>query len=188
MTIIIGNDREGSREPRHVEEEVERRLNDIDRLLGLHWNEALQRYAITCTWHETDPRWEMYRSGEIGAPYDILGWFTEAAGEGDWQEGSSLPVSPLELMDKVVEFLGRMDQTRETWKQRMRKSIEHNAELQRKVRKEYAEEMTETLKDHRKQIMHEPSIRGASFDALGNVVHAGDREVRDRELTNGEGR
>ena len=160
MTIIqVGSGGESrnqvQRVPEDVEKRVERMLQDIDRHLHLQWHDLFQRYYIANKWHDQDPRWELHRQGEVGDPYDILGWFTSDLDSAE---------------DRVLEFLGRMDQTRETWKQRMKASIEHNKKVQEDLRKQGVEEMTEALEYNRKRIFSEPVKRGVVFDANGQII------------------
>ncbi len=153
-----------------VDETTERlvraHLKGMDPLLDLLWvptvvraKEGMDgRYALTCQWPETDKRWEMYHSGEIGEPFDIMGWFTEAAGRGDFHEPTSLPVDPSSILDRVVEFLGKCDNEREDWKVRMRRTMEHNQKQTQSVKALGAEEMLDHMMYNRHFIEGKPII------------------------------
>ena len=153
-----------------VDETTERlvraHLKALDPLLDLLWVPIVRnpdapvdgRYGITCRWHDTDSRWEMYHKGEIGEPYDILGWITEAAARGDFHEPTSLPVDPGSILDKVVEFLGKCDNQREPAKARMKRAMEDNALRREVVKKEAMDEMLEYLDYNRQKLAGNPIV------------------------------
>jgi len=92
----------------------------------------------------------MFQSGEIGAPFDNLGWFTE-----DIQDPQSLPVSVDSIENLVLERIASCDNTRYPWKDRMKDIIAKNA----KVRKSRQQEIIDRTGD----------IAGTLFDAAGHV-------------------
>ena len=153
-----------------VDETTERlvsaHLKGMDPLLDLLWvpivrdpnNPVDGRYGIICRWHDSDPRWQMYRDGEIGEPYDILGWITQAATRGDFHEPTSLPVDPASILDKVVEFLGKCDNEREPRKARMKRVLEDNALRREVVKKEAMYEMFEHLEYNRQKLASNPFV------------------------------
>lgn len=122
-----------------LEEKVTERLRAIDSLLGVRWMPHAAysprtrtfegRYALTVRWPESDPRWLLYRKGEIGEPFDILGWFSE-----DLHDAHSEAVDVDALESKVLALLGRSDNTREPWKERMKRSIEHNRRRRQEIK------------------------------------------------------
>src|SRR5688572_26054592 len=87
-------------------------LRDLDPLLDVRWfhlgadaNGTPQgRYGLTCQWPQSDKRWEMYRTGEIGEPYDILGWLTEAirSDTPNFNDTQALPTSLDGILPKVL--------------------------------------------------------------------------------------
>lgn len=153
-----------------VDETTERlvsaHLKALDPLLDLLWVPMARhssafidgRYAIICRWHSADKRWEMHRSGEIEDAYDILGWITEAAAQGDFHEPSSLPVDPGSILNKVVEFLGKCDNEREPAKLRMKRAMEDNALRREVVKKEAIYEMFEHLEYNREKLGSNPYV------------------------------
>lgn len=126
-----------------LEAEVREKLKSIDSLLDIQYVEWAGRYALTCQWPQSDPRWKMYQSGEIGASYDSLGWFCE-----DMQDPSSLPVSVDSIENKVLERLASCDNTQTPWKDRMKEIIAKNAKVRKARQQEVvdrAEEIASTL-------------------------------------------
>ena len=131
-------------------EQVRAKLKAIDSLLDIQYVEWAQRYALTVQWPQSDERWKMFQSGEIGAPFDNLGWFTE-----DIQDPQSLPVSVDSIENLVLERIASCDNTRYPWKDRMKDIIAKNA----KVRKSRQQEIIDRTGD----------IAGTLFDAAGHV-------------------
>ena len=121
-----------------LEAEVRKKLKAIDSLLDIQYVEWAGRYSLTVTWPQSDERWKLYQSGEIGAPYDSLGWFCE-----DMQDPQSLPVSVDSIENLVLERIASCDNTRYPWKDRMRDIIAKNA----KVRKQRQQEIIERAGD-----------------------------------------
>ncbi|KKM84154.1 hypothetical protein LCGC14_1302150 [marine sediment metagenome] len=169
-TTLLSTTSQTSRVDETTERLVRAHLKGMDSLLDLLWvPTAVQtpggldgRYAITCTWAQVDKRWKMYHDGEIGEPFDVLGWITEAAAQGDFHVPSSLPVDPASILDKVVEFLGKCDNTRDGgWRGRMEDSMKANQLQREAVRKVSTDEMFEHLEYNRQRI------------AGGSLVHLG---------------
>lgn len=132
------------------EAEVREKLKSIDSLLDIQYVEWAGRYALICTWPQSDERWKLYQSGEIGAPYDSLGWFCE-----DMQDPQSLPVSVDSIENLVLERLASCDNTKHHWKNRMSEIIDKN----RKIRDQRKQELVERAGD----------VAGTIFDAAGHV-------------------
>lgn len=85
----------------------------------------------------------MYQSGEIGEPYDALGWFCT-----DMQDPSSLPVSIDSIENLILERLASCDNTRHHWKDRMRDVISKNSKVRKSRQQDIIErtqEIAETL-------------------------------------------
>lgn len=133
-----------------LEAEVRERLKAIDRSLDVRWFETAVwndrrevyegRYGLTVRWPDSDPRWKLYRSGEIGEPFDLLGWFCE-----DPHDASSVPVEPTAIWERVRALLGRCDNARESWKRRMARAFEANAEQRERILREANEEIEDRL-------------------------------------------
>lgn len=142
-----------------VAQDLHRKLKTLDPLLGILWvpgavylegrDRHEGRYAITCRWADVDRRWEMYRRGEIGEPFDILGWVTDAIGRQtpDFHETEAAPISLEMVEEKVLEFLGRVDLSRQDggWKGRMKANMEANQRRREAVRKEMVDESVDRL-------------------------------------------
>ena len=156
-------------------------LETLDSLLDIQWFPNVRwdprqdtwqgRYALVCRWPQEDRRWELYRSGEIGDCHDILGWFTEAvrAQVPDWQEGEALPTSLDGIEGAILDMLGRQDNTRTSWMQRMKASVEANAARRKKVMEEAQDEILEGLGYKAKWLRNEPIVnlgRGLAENGL----------------------
>ncbi len=148
-----------------TEKLVRAMIKGLDPLLDLLWVPTARgtapidgRYCITYRWHDSDKRWEMYRSGEHSECFDVLGWLTEAVGKGDFHEPSALPVDPGSILDRVVEFLGKCDNEREPAKLRMKRAMEDNALRREVVKKEACYEMFEHLEYNRQKLSSNPFV------------------------------
>ena len=154
---------------------VRAQLKQLDPLLDIQWfpHVAEGRYGLTCRWPQADRRWEMYHAGEIGEPFDILGWFTQAAAErGDLQDASSLPVEPALLIDKVLDFLGRCDNERQPWRHRMKQAIEANQRRDAELTRQAVDEAVGGLEYYKRKLGRIQQAPGAKFDATGKLVDA----------------
>lgn len=159
---------------------VRRALKELDPLLDIRWvpmarwNPRQQkmdgRYALICRWPEIDDRWEMFHSGEIGEPFDVIGYYEVSAGSGemDWFSGNGEPVDPSIVMDRTLALLASCDNTRQSWKERVRKSAEHNRRLREKRKQEVVDETVQGMKHYRKKIRGEPIV------ALGEALSDSD--------------
>jgi hypothetical protein len=145
------------------EEEIRRKLKELDSLLDIkwmpyaYWNQKGEdyegRYALICQWPQVDKRWEMIRTGEIGEPFDMLGWFCE-----DVHSADTVPVEPMQMMDLVIELLGKCDNTREGWKSRLQRAMEANRAREKEVMDLAKEEGLDTMKYYQKQIAGESFV------------------------------
>lgn len=133
-----------------AEAEVREKLKSIDELLDIRYVEWAGRYSLVCKWPQIDPRWKMYQAGEIGEPYDSLGWFCT-----DMQDPQSIPVSVDSIEQLVMERLASCDNTQSPWKDRMRQVIDKNAKV-REARKQAVADRAE-------------DIAGSLFDMAGRV-------------------
>lgn len=127
-----------------VELKVKEQLRGLDSLLDIQWvpmaafnsaNEYEGRYGLICKWPSGDGRWKMYQSGEIGEPYDFIGWFCT-----DMQDASSIPVDLDSIEAKVVELLGKCDNTRYPWRERMGQLVHKNAKMRKDRQKEFIDQ------------------------------------------------
>lgn len=141
-------------------------LKDIDPLLDIRWFDTPVRssggtegrYAILCRWPQADRRWELYQRGEIGDCHDIIGWCVEPDEHGSIHDGNRLPLDPMAMMDRICEFLGKMDNTRHSWRDRMRSAMEANAKLRKSHIDMITEETMDEVDYHMKRILHEPIV------------------------------
>lgn len=177
MTVLMDVARP---EPQPEQELVVRQtLRDIDPLLDLKWfphaaycprTKTLEgRYALVCTWPQADKRWQDFQQGKIDLPVDIIGWLTDAAGEGDFFETERLPVDPLELLPRIIEHLGRMDNTRQDWSLRMKQVALANAQQRLQVKQLAQEEMLDGLMYYHKYFLGEPVVNLNSGQQLERV-------------------
>ena len=100
------------------------------------------RYALCHRWPQVDPRW-----GELGFDYpdsyDILGWFCD-----DMQDASSVPQEPSSIMQKVFELLGKCDNERFPWADRIMKTVEKNKAITARGKEEALDIVTDVAADH----------------------------------------
>jgi len=126
------------------ESEIRTKLKSLDPLLDIRYVEWIGRYSLVCMWPQSDGRWPMYHKGEIGEPFDSLGWFCK-----DMGDPSSLPISLDDIENLVIERLAACDNTREDWKSRMAGHIKHNQKVKKdrqKIALDQVEEVTSTLR------------------------------------------
>jgi hypothetical protein len=156
-------------------------LKQLDPLLDVRWFPTVRmcassgqmegRYALVCQWPQADRRWEMHQRGEIGEPFDILGFFEASGDEMDWFSGGEgvdldgsgrrkapFPVDPRDVMAKTLELLGKMDNTRESWKERLKKSAEDNAALIEKRKQAVLDEAMDGFDYYRKKVQGSPIV------------------------------
>lgn len=177
-------------------EEARKILKQLDPLLDIVWvpfarysekDDAWSgRYALVCTWPQADKRWEMYHAGDIGEPFDVLGYFEADGEQMSWfQPGTEPVLDPLSVMDKAIELLGTFDNERSSWKDRMRKAMQHNRDLTAKRRREVTEEAVYGMTQDRRLVNRNPQIQGAYFDATGNVVEGRPSPRQEKGQQNG---
>jgi hypothetical protein len=162
----------GTAENEEALKEMRGVLKQLDPLLDVRWfpyvrvaqNGALEgRYALICQWPQADRRWEMYHNGDIGEPFDILGYYEVVGDEMDWHsgglsEGSRALMDPSSVMEKTMELLGKMDNSRHSWRDRLRKSAQHNKDLMEKRKAEVLDETLEGFKHFRKKVQGSPIV------------------------------
>ncbi len=143
-----------------LEERVRKVLKDMDELLDIRWifpaiwnsstERAEGRYAITCRWPSGDRRYSLDNHGE---PYDVLCWACK-----DLQDASSVPMNSDEIENRVLEFLYKCDNTRESWKVRMAQTIERNKKQKQSLKNEVLDHAHDEFGYYQKLIAHEPIV------------------------------
>lgn len=145
---------------------MRKQLKDIDSLLDIRWmpnaiwNESAKtmegRYCLANDWPQGDPRWQLYQTGEIQEHFDMIGWFCE-----DIHSADSIPVDIDSIELKVIELLGKCDNSRQSWRDRMKDMVEKNA----KLRKNRKQELTDKAQNAAEVLFHavgrheEPRVR-----------------------------
>jgi hypothetical protein len=129
-------------------ESVEARVNvelqtHLDALLFIRWvpmavwnapaGRGEGRYALMCRWPSADLRWQWVQDGrhDPNEACDMLGWFCE-----DMSNANSVPVQPDAMLERVRILLGKCDNTRFPWAERMKQCVEHNAAQRAKLKKD----------------------------------------------------
>ena len=117
-----------------LEAKVREQLQQIDSLLDIKWmpygyfnkaeNTFEGRYCLANHWPQGDERWQLYQSGEIQEHWDMIGWFCI-----DISDPQSVPVDIDSIWSKVVELLGKCDNSRHHWRDRMKEMVEKNNKL-----------------------------------------------------------
>ncbi len=148
-----------------LEERVRKVLKGLDELLDIQWipvavwndkwSRAEGRYAITCRWPQGDRRWAMEHHGE---PFDILCWACK-----DLAKADSVPMTPDELEGRVLEFLYKCDNTRESWKVRMAQTIERNKKVKQGAKDEMLDLAHDEFGYYQKKIAGEHFVPGANL-------------------------
>lgn len=151
-------------------------LRGMDELLDVMWHPTIYynrsqmrwegRYALICRWPRADGRWSMVQSGEVpeADAFDIIGWLCE-----DMQDPQSLPTSTDGISSRVIELLGRMDNTRYPWKGRMLATIEKNAARRQAVKDETLDMTHDVASYYYRQARGVPQSTGANFDKEGRL-------------------
>ena len=124
------------------EEKVRRELKQIDELLDVKWYPSIGRYALVARWPIGDPKWELFHNGEMDDFHDILGWFSV-----DIHDADSAPVDVDSIEQKVLELLGRADNRRVGWKEKLRYICEKNIEVRRKRKAALSEQAEQVARD-----------------------------------------
>lgn len=114
-------------------------LKSLDSLLDVKYVPWAERYSLVCNWPQADVRWPLFQSGEIGEPYDSLGWLCKDAGD-----SASVPLSLDDCEAIVIERLAACDNQIRGWKSRMGDTITNNRKV-RKDRQQLALDQTEEV-------------------------------------------
>lgn len=120
---------------------IRARLKELDELLDIKWfpvalwNESKNcsegRYALVCRWPSADKRWEMAYTDARIEPFDVLAWFCTDLHSADSNAEN------IEMMEnRILEFLGKCDNTRQPWAKRMQQSIDKNLRVRRSAKDE----------------------------------------------------
>lgn len=119
-------------------------LVSLDSLLDVRYVEWAERYCIVCRWPQADVRWPLFQNGDIGEPYDSLGWLCTDAGD-----SKSIPLNLDDCEAIVIERLAACDNEIRGWKSRMKDTIVHNKKVRKdrqQIALEQAEEAAKSLK------------------------------------------
>lgn len=165
MYIITGRPEQDDR----TEQALRKTLKEIDSLLDIRWFayaginpknfETEGRYAIVSRWADADERWSMYQSGEIGEPFDLLGYLqVDQFGDFDPHSGSGTPVPLDQMTDLIINFLGSFDNTRQSWRDRMKATIVHNKGLRDDIKSAIVDETMDEVEYQRKRMAGEPIV------------------------------
>lgn len=114
-------------------------LKSLDSLLDINYVPWAERYSLICRWPQADVRWPLYQSGEIGEPYDSLGWLCKDAGD-----SASVPLNLDDCEAIVIERLAACDNEIRGWKSRMSDTITNNKKV-RKDRQQLALDQAEDV-------------------------------------------
>ena len=160
-----------------TEQRVRDVLRDMDTLLDVmwvptvFWNKSKHRwegrYALICRWPRSDGRWQEVQSGKVPEQdaYDIIGWLCE-----DMQDAQSVPQSSEGIANRVVELLGRIDNTRYPWKQRMLATVEKNRKRNQALKNEALDLAHDVASYFYRQAKGVPQSRGADFNSEGKLL------------------
>lgn len=100
------------------------------------------RYALTAQWPSNDPRWELHRKGEIGEPFDILGWFCK-----DKQVADSIPLERSAIRKRAIEMVAAADCEKVPWRKRLRSVMQHNADRREEIKDEVSDLVHEEARE-----------------------------------------
>lgn len=146
-----------------VEQRVRAQLKAIDPLLDLRWfpnaffnsqhNRMEGRYGLVVRWPQSDLRWPLFHNGDIGEPVDLLGWFAE-----DMQNAESAAVDVDSIENRVLALLASADNERMPWRERMRKSAEHNAKVRQANKDTLADMVHDEASYQFNRVKHNPIV------------------------------
>lgn len=149
------------------EDRVRRELQAHDPRLDITWNPVAVvvrdvnedvesyygRYALIYWLSDNDPLVAYARrTGQKGL-YQNLGWFCK-----DVTNAETDPVPPDELLPRVFEWLGAMDNERENWRQRVREVEEANRQLYESQKRDFRDEAVQRALEMRRQVLGIPFI------------------------------
>lgn len=152
-------------------------LQRLDPLLGVMWvpfaawNEPAKRmegrYALTCRWPSIDGRWQEVQAGKVpeSEANDIIGWLCE-----DMQDASSVPTSMDGITDRVLALLGSMDNLRYSWRDRMKATVQKNADRWKREKADAADQANRFAEHIYRQAKGVPQQPGADFDNKGKLI------------------
>ena len=131
-------------------------LQSYDSGLDLRWFQAFRRYAVTATWPIGDPRYELIQKGEMGnEPFDILGWISV-----DEQDADSAGLDIESGVEKqLFKILGKADNQKTPWKQRLAQIAEKNKRLREKRKEEILQKVEDVARDLEYMVGHNEEVR-----------------------------
>lgn len=146
-----------------AEARIRQTLKGLDELLDIKWvpvvlwnekeNCSEGRYALICRWPQADKRWaDAYEDARI-EPFDVLAWFCD-----DLQNASSSAGNIDTMEDQVIEFLGKCDNTRQPWADRMKASVAKNLKVKRAAKDEILDLAHDEFGYHQKKMAHESIV------------------------------
>lgn len=119
-------------------------LLSLDSLLDIKYVPWAERYSLICKWPQADVRWPLFQNGEIGEPYDSLGWLCKDAGD-----STSVPLNLDDCEAIVIARLAACDNEIRGWKSRMKDTIVNNKKVRtdrQKIALDQAEEVASSLR------------------------------------------
>ncbi len=90
------------------------------------------RYAVCQRWVAEDPRWKEVQEGRVPADeaFDLWCWWTIDKQKAD----APPPESEGEMLNVLLDYIGKADNTRFPWRQRIAATTAHNAKQRELVR------------------------------------------------------
>ena len=115
-----------------MEARINAELANLDGLLFVKWFQVPirgsmeGRYGLCCRWPSHDPRLQWVRDGthDPAEAHDLLGWVCD-----DLQNAHTTPRDPEQIKAKAFELLGKCDNVKFPWAQRIRSTAEKNERL-----------------------------------------------------------
>lgn len=109
-----------------------------------YWNARRRtfegRYALMQRWTSNDPRMAEVQSGKVplSDAHDLWCWFCE-----DMQKADSVPRDPAAMWRLIADYIGKADNTRFPWRQRMAQTAAKNMAQREAAKKVMADEVTD---------------------------------------------
>lgn len=140
-------------------------LRTLDSLLDVKYVPWAERYSLICNWPQADVRWPLYQNGEIGEPFDSLGWLCKDAGD-----STSVPLNLDDCEAIVIERLAACDNEIRGWKSRMKDTIVNN----KKVRKDRQQIALDQAEDVASSLYHMAGrVKGHTLEKIMQEVSEG---------------
>jgi hypothetical protein len=74
-------------------------------------------------------------------------------------------MDPMSVMDSALELLGRMDNSRVPWHEKVRSAAQYNRDLMKKRNEAVVDETVQGLLEDRRLVNRNPQIVGTTFEA-----------------------